>query len=160
MTPLPRLRSDHKASERGREVRGSALMFRRSKSAARPPPPPLGERAMLLITKGPMRNNRDYPTMSMIIGGLFTNLCLAAFYFQQDSLWKIFKIASTTGRTHDVYDQKGFSLKMRTAWPIFSIGYRRHNEARLAWFRRRPHDLDGGKALSGKSAFSYQSACY
>ena len=61
--------------------------------------------------KGLDERRKGYPTMSMIISRLFENLFQAIYYFQHDSLWKSMAIASTSDRTHDVYGQKGVSLK-------------------------------------------------
>jgi hypothetical protein len=49
--------------------------------------------------------------MFMIISRLFENPFQATYYFQHDSLWKTMAFASTSDRTHDVYGQKGVSLK-------------------------------------------------
>jgi hypothetical protein len=74
---------------------------------------------MLLKTNGRTKKRSFYPTMSMIISVLFEVLRKAVFYFQYDSLWKNLKVASNVGQTHDVYDQKGVSLKRRNAADCF-----------------------------------------
>jgi hypothetical protein len=94
-----------------------------------PSPPPPQKRSMLLIINDKLRNNAYHPTMSMIVRGLFASLCRAIYYFQYDSLWRIMKIVSNTRRSHDVYDQKCFSLKMGIVVVMFSIGYSRQHEA-------------------------------
>jgi hypothetical protein len=82
---------------------------------------------MLLITKGRFKNGRNYPTMSLIIRGLFSNVRLALYYFQLDSLWESRSIESNNHRTDDVYGQKGVSVKIRKTGPLFSMGYRQQN---------------------------------
>jgi len=98
--------------------------------------------------------------MSMIISVLLKVLRKAVFYFQYDSLWKNLKVTSNVGRTHDVYDQKGVSLKRGKCCRLFSTGYGQENEASCAAFLYRTHDLDDGKVLKGQSAVLRDLVCY
>jgi hypothetical protein len=52
---------------------------------------------------------------------------LALHYFQLDRLLKSLPIGRNNHQTHDVYGQKGVSLKIRKKRPLFSIGYRQRN---------------------------------
>jgi hypothetical protein len=98
-----------------------------------PPHPPVPVKArMLLKTNGKAKNGGDYPTMSMILNGLLLSLRKAVFCFQYDRLWKSWKILSSTERSHDVYDGKGVSLKIKKAGPLFSIGYPQEIDASSA----------------------------
>jgi len=93
---------------------------------------------MLLKTNGRTKNGSFYPTMLMIISLLFEVFRKAVFYFQYDSLWNNLKVALKVGRTHDVYDQKGVSLKSEKACSLFSIGYGQENDGSYAAFRAEP----------------------
>ena len=103
-------------------------------------------RLLLLIRKGMTENEAGYPAMSMIISGLFINLCQAVYYFQQDSLWKSINIMSRNPRTHDVYDQKWVRLRMRKLLPLLSARYRGEGCGKLCC---RTHDLLDGQGLNG-----------
>jgi hypothetical protein len=120
---------------KGPKTTGSTQMFMRNrKSCNTPSPVPLRMFEMLLVTKGVSKNQRVYPTISMIISGLLANLSLALHYFQYDSLWKSVEATSNTDRTHDLYDRKGVGLETRKAAPLFTIVYRRGNDAGFAIF--------------------------
>ena len=130
-------------------------MSMRNKKPGPTPPPSPGWHAMLLITKGNSKNERDYPTMSMITRELYATLCLAVFYFQQDTLCKSLQLALNSGPTHDVYEQKGFSLKVGKTSLLFSIRYSRGNGGVLAAFGIEPHNLHDLQGLNPKSAFPW-----
>jgi hypothetical protein len=110
----------------------------RNKKPGPTPPPSPGWRAMLLITRGKSKNERNYATMSMITRELYATLCLAVFYFHQDALWKSLQLALNSGPTHDVYDQEGFSLKIRKTALLFSTTYSRENGGVFAAFGIEP----------------------
>jgi hypothetical protein len=93
---------------------------------------------MLLKKKGRKEKKGDYPTMFLIISGLFKNLRKAISYFQYDSLWKSQKIASNTERSHDVHDRKGVSLNRGKDGHLFSIRYRQENDGSWNTFGAKP----------------------
>jgi hypothetical protein len=97
-----------------------------------------GKACMLLKTMAMCKNVSGYPTMSMIIHGLLANLREAIYYFQHDSLLKSLKIGSNMELTHDVYDQKWFSVKIRKAGLFFSIIYRKEDNGNCAAFGAEP----------------------
>ena len=108
---------------------------------------------MLLKTNGRTKKRSFYPTMSMIISVLLKVLRKAVFYFQYDSLWKNLKVTSNVGRTHDVYDQKGVSLKREKCCRLFSTGYGQENEALCAAFCTEPTISMMGKYLRANRQF-------
>ena len=111
---------------------------RKGKKTITPSPLTSTEAWMLLKTIAMGKNVGRYPTISMIIRGLLANLRKAVYYFQYDSLWKSLKIGSNRELTHDVYDQKWFSVKMRKAGLLFSIIYRQENNGNCATFGAEP----------------------
>jgi len=74
------------ASEGSEGDAGSGRRSMRSKKASHPPPPSPREAFYLVDKKGGTKKAVTYATMSMIIMGLLENLCLALYYFQQDTL--------------------------------------------------------------------------
>jgi hypothetical protein len=130
----------------------------RTKKAATPPSPlPRVGRAMLLITKEELRNQTRYPTMSMILRGLFTTVILALYCFQQDGLLKSTEIASSNPRSHDVVHHKRVRQEARKSGLLFSIGYPGENAGNSGAFNLEPTISLRGNGLEARRHFSATS---
>jgi len=109
-------------------------MSMRNKKPGHPPPPLPRMPCDVIDNKGQVKKRKKYPTMPMITRELYVSLCLAVFYFHQDILWKSLQMALSSGPTHDVYDQKGFSLKIGKTALFFSMRYSREDGGVFASF--------------------------
>jgi hypothetical protein len=69
------------------------MSVRKEKVATPPPPLPPSGCAKLLIKSDKLKNEPNYPTMSMILRGLSASLVLALYYFQRDRLLKSVEFA-------------------------------------------------------------------
>src|SRR6516165_2660000 len=113
-------------------------MSMRNKKPGHPPPPLPRMPCDVIDNKGQVKKRKKYPTMPMITRELYVSLCLAVFYFHQDILWKSLQMALSSGPTHDVYDQKGFSLKIGKTALFFSMRYSREDGGVFAAFCVEP----------------------
>src|SRR3974390_2662770 len=104
----------------------------RKKKLQHPPPLPPSGCAKLLIKIDKLKNEPNYPTMSMILRGLSASLALALYYFQQDRLWKSVEFAPERRRSHDVADREWVMLETAKSCLLFSIGYKREKQGNLA----------------------------
>jgi hypothetical protein len=66
---------------------------------------------MLLIKNDKAKNRTRYPTMSMILNGLFAKLVLASIIFNTIGCGKVEKSGGVTRRTHDMIGGKGDRLE-------------------------------------------------
>ena len=90
---------------------------------------------MLLKINGRPRTVSFYPTMLFITLGLHKKSRDLGHCFQYDKLWKTSEFRPNGGRTHDVYDGQGLTLKRSLAVSSYLIENKRAEKSTHAGIR-------------------------